>query len=69
MLCRGREYQELLNCVPIYTADKPRPAADFETLYFTTESRDDCELITDMHRAQATPDFRRTSGLYNRKLL
>ena len=69
MLCRGRGYQELLNCVPIYTADKPRPASDFETLYFTTESRDDCELITDMHRAQASPDFRRTMGLYNKQLL
>lgn len=69
LLCRDREYQELLNCVPLYTADKDEPKLDFKILYFTTESKSECERIAQMAKRGETPDFERTCGLYMRKLL
>ncbi len=69
ILCRGSEYSELLNCVPLYAADKSVPQLDFQTLYFTTESREECLRIFEMVKNKETPSFRRTAGLYNRELL
>lgn len=69
ILCRNSEYSELLNCVPLYAADKSVPPLDFQTLYFTTESREECMRIFEMVQNKEVPDFRRTAGLYNRELL
>ncbi len=69
LLCRDRQYSELLNCVPLYIGDKKRPAVDFETLYFTVESSRECEDILKIYKQACSPDFRRTNGLYYRELL
>lgn len=69
IICRGGEYSELLNCVPLYAADKSLPELGFYTLYFTVEDRTECEKIFKMVCGREAPDFRRTSGLYNRELL
>ncbi len=69
ILCHDSKYSELLNCVPLYSADKNLPSLDFYTLYFTTETAEECRRIWEMVQAKKVPDFRRTSGLYNRELL
>ncbi len=69
IICRNKRYSELLNCVPLYLGDKRVPELDFETLYFTVESRGECAEITRKYRDGAEPDFRRTAGLYFRELL
>ena len=69
LICRERSYSELLNSVPLYIADKERADADYELLYFTIESPSECRLIRSMLRSGESPDFRRTGGLYYRKLL
>lgn len=69
IMCRDSMYSELLNCVPLYVADKPMPLVSFETLYFTVESKEECEKIYHMVINKEEPDFRRTAGLYNRELL
>ncbi len=69
LLCRQKKYMELLNCVPLYIADKPVPSLDFETLYFTTEDQGQCEYITRLYEEQSAVPFRKTGGLYYRDLL
>ena len=69
ILCHDSQYSELLNCVPLYAADRSLPSFDFYTLYFTVETREECERIFYMVREKETPAFRRTAGLYNRELL
>ena len=69
LICRGKEYSELLNCVPLYVGDRRRPPMDFEMLYFTTESRAECEAITEAYRQGQPFNGRRTAGLYFRELL
>ena len=69
LLCREKTYSELLNCVPLYIADKPVPPLDFETLYFTTEERNQCKYIMQLYEEQSALPFRKTGGLYYRELL
>ena len=69
VICRGKRYSELLNCVPLYIADKPVPPVDFLTLYFTIESPDAAAAVTAAFESKQTPVFRRTNGLYWRELL
>ena len=69
ILCHDSKYSELLNCVPLYAADKALPDMDFYTLYFTVEDRHECETIFRMVQASEAPTFRRTAGLYARELL
>ncbi|NCB41202.1 MAG: U32 family peptidase [Clostridia bacterium] len=69
LLCREKSYAELLNCVPLYIADKSVPALDFETLYFTTEEKNQCKYVLQLYEEKSAPPFRRTSGLYYRELL
>ena len=69
LLCRDRKFSELLNCVPVYTADRRMPDTDFETLYFTVESKEQCRHVFDLYRNGEAPDFKRTGGLYFRELL
>ena len=69
VICRGRQYSELLNCVPLYIGDKPISGADFCTLYFTIESKSQCMEVCSLFKAHAAAPFRRTGGLYYRELL
>jgi putative protease len=69
LLCREKNYSELLNCVPLYIADKPVPSLDFETLYFTTEDQNQCKYIVQLYEGKSAPSFRKTGGLYYRDLL
>lgn len=69
ILCRSSEYSELLNCVPLYAADKSLPETEIKTLYFTVESKEECRDIFSMVVERKTPEFRRTAGLYGRELL
>jgi len=69
VICREKRYSELLNCVPLYVADKPVPPVDFLTLYFTTESPETVAAILAAFETKQVPAFRRTNGLYARELL
>ena len=68
MICHGKKYSELLNCVPLYVADKTVPDVDFQTLYFTVEDKASAEKIYNMYKGFEPADFRRTAGLYFREL-
>ncbi len=69
LICRDRQYSELLNHLPVYTADKGGPELDFECLYFTIERPDAVPGIISSYVKKETPQFLRTAGLYQRKLL
>ena len=69
VLCREKQYADLLNCVPLYVADKPEIPVDFETLYFTVETPDEAVNVLKDYLAKQAPEFRRTTGLYWRELL
>ena len=65
-----KQYQELLNCVPLWLADKQ---TDFRTLehpvfWFTTESRENCAEILDAYSHRQKPAENFTRGLYYRGL-
>lgn len=68
LICRGKEYSELLNCVPLYVGDKSIPRCAYRLLYFTIESPEECRRISVMFKTGKTPEFRRTGGLYFRDL-
>ncbi|MBQ6878341.1 MAG: U32 family peptidase [Oscillospiraceae bacterium] len=68
-LCFEKKFGTLLNSVPLYVADKDFSGIDFMTLYFTTESPENCRKIYDMFIKKAPADFEKTNGLYFRELL
>ena len=69
VVCQERQYSELLNCVPLYAADKDVPDMDFGILYFTTESSAECAEITGLACAGDAFPYNKTAGLYFRELL
>ncbi|MCR5781765.1 MAG: U32 family peptidase [Clostridia bacterium] len=69
VLCRDRRYQQLLNSVPLYVCDQEFRGADFGILYFTTETRAECEKIISLSENRAPFPGRRTNGLYKREVL
>ncbi|MBR0130341.1 MAG: hypothetical protein IJM08_03450 [Firmicutes bacterium] len=69
LICRDRQYSELLNHLPVYVADKGAPELDFECLYFTIERPDAVAIIVSSYVHFESPAFLRTAGLYQRKLL
>ena len=68
LICRRREYSELLNCVPLYVGDKSIPRCAYRLLYFTIETPEECKRINTLFKAGKTPEFRKTGGLYFREL-
>ena len=68
VICREKQYSELLNCVPLYVGDRRRPELDFELLYFTTETAQECESIAELYKNGRPFEGRRTAGLYFREL-
>ena len=69
LICRDRQYAEILNSVPVYVCDRSVPKLDFEELYFTVENAQECRHVLDLYEAKAPADFPRTAGLYFRELL
>ena len=69
VLCEEKRFSTLLNPVPLYVGDKPLPDADFYTLYFTVEAADACADVIAAFEKREKPDFRRTAGLTDKKLL
>ena len=69
VICREKQYSELLNCVPLYAADRNLPDLSFKLLYFTTETAEECAEITRLAGEKAPLPGRRTAGLYFRELL
>ena len=68
VLCSDKKYQTLLNPVPVYTGNMEMPRTDFVTLFFTVETKEECSKVIEMFKNKQTPDFRRTSGVYNKEL-
>ncbi|MBQ2311128.1 MAG: U32 family peptidase [Firmicutes bacterium] len=69
VICRDKQYSELLNCVPLYAADRNLPDLSFRLLYFTTETAAECAEMTRLAEEKAPLPGRRTAGLYFRELL
>jgi len=69
LLCSGRRFSTLYNPIPLFTGGMKEPETDFRTLYFTYETRERCEKITETYLSGKKPDFPATAGLYNKNLL
>lgn len=69
LMCHERRYTNVLNSVPLWTANKPLRNVDFVTLYFTLESAQEASSIIRAHIAGEKPPFAHTYGLYSRTLL
>ena len=68
LVCHGRRFTTLHNSVPLYLGHKARPAFDFETLYFTVESPQECKEILEAYKQGQPPAFAHTTGLAFRVL-
>ncbi len=69
VLCRQRRYVSVLNSLPLYMGDKDLSGFDFRLLYFTTESREECDAVIRGFLSGAQPrpgEF--TRGLYYRTI-
>ena len=66
--CGGRRYSTLLNSVPLHIAERDDPA-DYRLLWFTRETRDECQEILRDFKNNWKMDGKRTGGLYWRELL
>ncbi len=69
LLCRNKEFTVLHNSVPLYLGDKKLNHIDFCTLYFTTETKENCESIFNSYKKGKTISGKKTNGLWNRDLL
>ena len=69
IICREKQYSELLNCVPLYVGDRSIPPLGYGLLYFTTESAEECAEVFSLYKDKAPLPGRRTAGLYFRDLL
>lgn len=69
LLCRSKKYSCLLNSVPLYLGDKKAFDTDFEILYFTKESKEECKNIVSHIKKKAPLSGAKTSGIYFRELL
>ena len=68
LICHRRHYVTLLNSRPLHMAEKLPSGFDFMTLFFTTETKDQCrEIIADYTLGRAFSG-ERTKGLYYREL-
>ena len=69
VLCHNKEYSVLHNSVPLYIGDKRLSALHFCTLFFTTESKEECEKIFNICRKSQSLTGKKTNGLFARELL
>ncbi len=70
VVCRGRQYSQLLNTVPLYLGDKQQLLEGFShaTLRFTIEDPARCIRVMQLWREGAPFREERTNGLYLREL-
>ncbi len=61
-------YSEMLNCVPIWMADRQKELKNFDflTLYFTDETAERVEEVISAFGQASPPDTKHTRGLYYR---
>ncbi|MGN0660155.1 MAG: U32 family peptidase [Oscillospiraceae bacterium] len=71
VLCRNREYSQLLNTVPLYLGDRQREMRgyDFQTLYFTKETPKQCDSVIRLYQEEQKYPSEFTRGLYFKELL
>lgn len=67
--CENRRYSVLYNSVPLYLGGERLGGVDFTTLYFTSETRADCEHVIRSFIGGVPLSGPRTRGLYLRELL
>lgn len=70
LVCREKQYSQLLNPVPLYVGDKKDALTglSFVTLYFTQETPSQCDNILDLWKQSAALPGKKTGGLYFREL-
>lgn len=66
--CHQKKYSSILNSLPVYLGDKTRNT-DFTVLYFTLETKKECQDVWDRYQKERTYDGSYTRGLYYRTLL
>lgn len=64
MLCRGKKFTDLFNSVPFDIMDKRPKNADFDVLYFTFESPEECARVADCYRRGVKAAAENTRGRY-----
>ena len=69
LMCHRRRFSTLYNSVPLNLSDMPLPGMDFYTLYFTTETAEECRRIYEAFLAGEAPIGPRTRGLYKRGII
>lgn len=71
LLCRDRQYTQLLNSVPLYLGDRQEvlKGLGFVTLYFTVEDAAETDRVLGLWAASQSYPAPRTGGLYFRELL
>lgn len=70
VICRGREYSQLLNTVPLYLGDKQGALEGFShvTLRFTVETPGRCARVMELWKDGMAFREERTNGLFFREL-
>lgn len=69
LVCNAGEYSVLHNSVPLYIGDKNLRSLDFATLYFTVETKEECEEIYNIFLQKKIIPGKKTNGLFSRELL
>lgn len=69
LLCRDKKYSVLHNSVPLYVGDKKFTCVDFDVLYFTTETPEECARIYEAFCKNENIPGLKTNGLFYRELL
>lgn len=67
--CSDRKYVTLLNSLPLHIAERNLKGLDFQMLYFTLESTQNCEKVVEEFLTEQSSPQPRTGGLYYRELL
>ena len=69
IICHNKIYSVLYNSVPLYIGDKNLSYLSFVTLYFTKETKKECESIFNSYSQNKTVEGKKTNGLFYRELL
>ncbi len=69
VICHNKLYSVLHNSVPLYIGDKNLSYLSFVTLYFTKETKKECESIFNSYLQNKTIEGKKTNGLFYRELL
>ena len=69
VICHNKVYSVLHNSVPLYIGDKNLSFLSFATLYFTKETKAECENIFKAYLQGKTIEGKKTNGLFYRELI